>query len=126
MYNSPLDWITQVVSAAKDSDPNAQRQAAADKARGVHKVKAGVVQIWDHSGGVAGKRQLPPDLDIRGVMGTVADLIEAGKDDEAAALISSATIAAYGGDYVGVGFDPEDGLAAILEVTEWVDGFDLR
>lgn len=105
----------------------ARRQAAANKARKARKVIAGVVQVWEISRHKSATARLGGhDLNIHGVMGRVADLIEAADDDEAATLISGATITAYGGDYVGADSGPEDGLAAVLEVTEWSDGFDLQ
>jgi hypothetical protein len=104
----------------------AQRHAAANKARKARKVIVGEVRLWEISRDIPGKAHLPPDISIRGVMGTVADLIEAGKDEEAATLMSSAVITSYGGDYVGADCGLEDGLASALRVTEWTDGFDLR
>jgi hypothetical protein len=103
----------------------AQRHAAANKARKARKVIVGAVRV-EYTGRKEGQRSLPPDINIRGVMGKVADLIEAGNDDEAATLISGAVITSYGGDYVDADCGPEDGLAASLEVTEWIDGFDLK
>jgi hypothetical protein len=105
----------------------AQRQAAANKARKARKVIAGVVQVWEISRHRANQARLDGfDLNIHGIMGRVADLIEAGNDDEAATLMSGATITAYGGDYVAADWREEEGLAAALEVTEWTDGFDLK
>jgi hypothetical protein len=110
-----------------DIGQGAQRRAAADKARRARKAIAGAVQVYEISPNKASRRRLDGEpLNIRGVMGKVAELIEAGHDDEAAALISGATITAYGGDYVGADCGPAEGLAAKLEVTTWTDGFDLK